>query len=177
MVKDLAPCLAHTMSYEGGWSDNQRDPGGPTNYGITFATLRAIRKSATVQQLRALTPADAQAIYRTLYYVPVGAELLPAGVDLMAGDMAVNAGVLASARILQQALGLTQDGQVGPVTIRAAAAADPTSLIVATGVLQAAFYRGLSGFTTFGAGWLNRVRDRQIAALRMTQAAGQGVAA
>jgi lysozyme family protein len=167
MVHDLSACLAHTMSYEGLFVNDTRDPGGPTNYGITFATLRAIRKSATVQQLRALTPDDAQAIYRTLYYVPVGAELLPAGVDLMAGDMAVNAGVLASARILQQALGLTQDGHVGPVTIRAAVAADPTSLIVAMGVLQASFYRGLGNFSAFGTGWLNRVRDRQIAALSM----------
>lgn len=170
MVKNLAPCLAHTMSYEGGWTDNRRDPGGPTNRGITFAVLRQVRKNATVQQLRALTAEDAQAIYRSLYYVPVGAELLPSGVDLMAGDMAVNAGVLASARILQQALGLVQDGHVGPVTIRAACAADPVSLIVATGVLQAAFYRGLGNFAVFGDGWLSRVRDRQIAALSMAGA-------
>jgi lysozyme family protein len=84
--------------------------------------------------------------------------------------MGVNAGIWASARLLQRALGFTGeevDGSIGPETLGAAAKSDARSLVVDLAKRQAAYYRGLADFPTFGRGWLNRTRARRRAALAM----------
>ena len=169
MSADLTACLAHTLSYEGGFVDDPRDPGGATIFGITLATLRTVQRNAKlgVAQLKALTRAQAEAIYSTSYYLPVRADQLPAGIDLMAGDMAVNAGCATAALILQEALGVEADGAIGPVTVAAAVAANPATVIAATATGQAMFYRGLTTFPVFGKGWLARVANRRTVALAM----------
>jgi lysozyme family protein len=69
--------------------------------------------------------------------------------------------------------GVTDDGQIGPVTIRAV-----NSFISAHGVAEAVrryqgarrdYYRALSTFNTFGRGWLRRVDEVETAALRLVQ--------
>ena len=169
MMLDLSVCLAHTLGYEGSFVDDPRDPGGATIYGITLATLRTVRRNAKlgVAQLKALTRAEAEQIYRVSYYLPVRADQLPAGLDLQVGDMAVNAGCRTASIILQEALGVEADGTVGPVTVAAAAAADPSAVIAAMAAGQAMFYRGLKTFPVFGKGWLARVASRRAAALTM----------
>ena len=46
----------------GGYADNPADPGGPTNYGITLATLRAYEgdPNLTAEDVKKLTPAVAR---------------------------------------------------------------------------------------------------------------------
>ena len=39
-VHDIA---REIVAREGGWSDHPADPGGPTNHGVTLATLRRLR--------------------------------------------------------------------------------------------------------------------------------------
>jgi lysozyme family protein len=165
-------CLAFTLRAEGGYVDNPADPGGATNMGITLATLRQWSDdpgldAAQVEDMRLRT---ARAIYRSLYWNPLRADALPCGVDLMVFDMGVNAGVWRSARLLQRALGFTGeevDGCVGPETLDAAAKCDARALVDDLAERQTAYYRGLSDFPTFGAGWLNRTQARRSAALAM----------
>src|SRR5204862_120199 len=76
-------------------------------------------------------------------------------------DMGVNAGIWRSARLLQRALGFTGeevDGCIGPETLDAAAKCDPRALVTDLAVRQAAYYRSLADFATFGTGWLNRTK-------------------
>jgi lysozyme family protein len=120
-----------------------------------------------------MTRRTATAIYRSLYWNPLRADALPVGVDLSVFDMGVNAGIWASAKLLQRALGFTGDevdGSIGPETLGAAAKCDARSLIVDLAERQAAYYRGLTDFPTFGRGWLNRTRARRRAALAMIPA-------
>lgn len=100
------------------------------------------------------------------------ADALPAGVDLSVFDMGVNAGNWRSARLLQRAIGLTGDevdGCIGPATLGAAAKCDARSLVDDLAQRQAAFYRSLDDFDTFGAGWLKRTAARRAAALAMIE--------
>ena len=39
----LDAALAHVLEMEGGWTEDPHDPGGPTNFGITLATLATYR--------------------------------------------------------------------------------------------------------------------------------------
>ncbi len=165
-------CLAFTLREEGGYVDDPADPGGATNMGVTLATYRQWSEDPVLgpAQIRDMTRRTASAIYRSLYWNPLRADALPPGVDLSVFDMGVNAGIWGSARLLQRTLGFTGeevDGCIGPETLGAAAKCDPRALVNDLADRQAAYYRSLSDFPTFGTGWLNRTEARRNAALAM----------
>jgi lysozyme family protein len=177
MADAFDTCLAFTLRAEGGYVDDPADPGGVTNMGITLATFRQWSDDAELgpAQVQDMTERTARAIYRSLYWNPLRADALPAGVDLSVFDMGVNAGIWGSARLLQRAIGFTGDevdGCIGPETLGAAATCDPRSLVNDLADRQAAYYRSLAEFPTFGAGWLNRTDARRRAALAMIADSG-----
>lgn len=174
MTDNFDTCLDFTLKAEGGYSDNPADSGGPTNMGITLATYRQWSDNPNLGalQVRDMSERTARAIYRSLYWNPLRADALPAGVDLSVFDMGVNAGIWASARLLQRALGFTGeevDGCVGPETLGAAAKCDARTLVNDLAERQTTYYETLSDFPTFGTGWLNRTKARRDAALAMVE--------
>lgn len=170
----LEAAVAHVLEMEGGWSDDPHDPGGATNLGITLAVYAAWKgveltdasRAALKSELRRLEPAAARQIYRTRYWAPSRAEVLPPALALMHFDAAVNHGVGNAARMLQQALGVSADGEIGPETLGAARALPPDEVVGRYAEIRRTRYRSLSHFWRFGRGWLRRV-DRTVAAARM----------
>jgi len=174
-------CLAFTLREEGGYVDDPNDPGGATNMGITLATYRQWSGDPALgpAQVRGMTLRTARAIYRSLYWNPLRADALPAGVDLSVFDMGVNAGIWPSARLLQRALGFTGeeiDGCIGPETLEAADKRNSRELVDDLAERQAAYYRTLADFPTFGTGWIDRTEARRQAALAMIAGADQATA-
>ena len=116
---------------EGGYGDDPADPGGPTNRGITLAELVAWRHlrldesnaGALQDELKRITADEVSEIYLQNYWRPSGADRLPAGLDLMHFDAAVNQGVGTAIRLLQRAADTSPDGEFGPLTGAAVAAA------------------------------------------------------
>jgi len=150
--------IAFTLREEGGFSDDPHDPGGPTNYGVTLATLTHWRGLACVaDDVRLITLAETDAIYRSLYWHALRCDLLPPGVEIMTFDFGVNAGPHESAVELQQAVGASVDGVVGPLTALAARGADRATLIGNLHDLHEARYRSRPGFARYGHGWLARL--------------------
>lgn len=167
-------CLAEVLRLEGGYVDDPRDPGGATKFGVTRAVLSEARgQPVSAEGVAALTKAEAGEIYRGRYWARVGCGALPAGVDLLAFDMAVNMGPGAAARLLQAALGVTADGVVGPRTASAAASRPVTETIRATSELRRQRYRSLAGFAAFGRGWLRRTDNIEALALAWAEPAGR----
>jgi lysozyme family protein len=95
-------CLAFTLREECSYADNPADPGGATNMGVTLATYRDWSDDLRFgpAQVRDMTQLTARAIYRSLYWNPLRADALPAGVDLSVFGMGVSAGIWRSARLL-----------------------------------------------------------------------------
>lgn len=150
-------CLAEVLRLEGGYVDDPRDAGGETKFGVTRAALSAaLGRPAGADEVADLTPEAAAGIYERLYWSVMRCADLPAGVDLLAFDMAVNMGLGAAARLLQAALGVAADGVVGPRTIAAAASAPAAEVIRDASDLRRQRYRSLAGFAAFGRGWLRR---------------------
>jgi lysozyme family protein len=169
---NFAPCLAFVLAAEGGYVDDPLDPGGATNLGITLNLLTDWRHSAvTKQDVMNLNRDEAAAIYRARYWNVVRGGSLPAGVDLMVFDAAVNLGAGRSALILQAIVGTPQDGSIGPVTVAAVVAASPTDTIGALATKRSDYYHSLSTFDHFGAGWIKRVTNAKAVAFEMTQSA------
>jgi lysozyme family protein len=162
------------LEHEGGYVNHPDDPGGATNKGITIATFRSfIKRDGTIADLKALTTQQAVDVYKAQYWDAVRADGLPSGVDYTVADFAVNSGPSRAAKYLQAALGVTQDGAIGPQTIAAAQAADPKALIRKINADRLAFMKRIQGgklWKTFGRGWQRRVDAVQSTSLALVDA-------
>jgi lysozyme family protein len=164
-------CMPFIFKAEGGYADNPADPGGPTNFGITLATLRAYEgdPNLTADDVKKLTPAVAKEIYRTAYWNRMQCGALPAGLDLEVFDFGVNSGPAESVKTLQRLVGVTQDGSIGPITLAAVGQFNVGDLIGRFAQARLAFYQSLN-MPEFEQGWATRVAQIQTAAATMFQA-------
>lgn len=188
MDANLDACASFTFAQEGGYSLVHGDAGnwslGAVGRGVPIGSNLGVSAPALIAYLRrvqphtVVTPAYMRALPRTVataimsvgYWNPLRGCDLPSGIDMMAFDFGYNAGVETSATLLQQCLGLTGedlDGSIGPETIAAASAADTGTVVNALASRQAAYYRALPQYATFGKGWIARTGKRQGAALGM----------
>ncbi len=149
-VKDIAEEI---VAREGGFVNDPDDPGGATNHGVTIGTLRRLGIDVNhdtridVADVKALTRAEAVAIYLEHYFKRPGIAALPEALQASVFDMYVNAGGNA-VKILQRLLGdmgfpCDPDGAVGPETIRAAQMAfeaAPSHLADAYGIARRNYY-------------------------------------
>ncbi|APZ53151.1 glycoside hydrolase family 108 protein [Salipiger abyssi] len=164
-------CIPRILEHEGGYVNHPNDPGGATNRGVTIGTLRRLGMDLDgdgdidIADLKALSEADAIKVYKAFYWDKVSADLLPIGIDYAVADFAVNSGPGRAAKYLQRLLSVTQDGDIGPITLSAAAKSDPATLVVDLCDARLRFMRGLSIWKTFGRGWTARVEGVESAAL------------
>lgn len=168
MSDNFDACLEIILKHEGGYVDHPKDPGGETNMGVT---KRVYEEWGGTKDMRDLTFEDVAPIYKKNYWDRVKGDSLPAGLDLCVFDFGVNAGTGRAAKYLQRMVGATQDGAIGPGTLRAV-----NEFVSAEGVegaisdyqnLRQEYYESLSTFSTFGKGWTRRVNETTELALDM----------
>ena len=144
------------LKHEGGFSNHKDDRGGATRYGVTEAVARDAGYRGDMREF----PLDlAQRIYKDRYWDAVQAESLPPDVRYIVFDGAVNSGVVQSAKWLQRACGVKDDGIVGPQTIRAANAMHPEALKRKILAQRLRFMATLANWPAFSRGWANRISD------------------
>ncbi len=156
MKDNFAASLKAVLKDEGGNDDDPADHGGRTSRGITqreYTAWRALKGLAT-HDVWAATNDEVAAIYHDEYWNPF-CDGFPVGVDYLYFDMAVNAGPRRAAILLQRALGVADDGRIGPITRLAISKADPKRLIATYTNAKRAFYISLHQ-PKFTKGWLNR---------------------
>lgn len=163
-------CLAVVLKHEGGFSDHPKDPGGPTNYGITRKTLASWRgvgeDDVSADAVKHLAMDEVRLIYLARYWTPIRGDELPPGVDLAVFDYAVNSGVRQASRALQKVVGATVDGVIGRQTLAAVRRRQAEDVIREVCDSRVAFLRGLQGWDTFGRGWKRRVEEVERTAMR-----------
>jgi len=160
--------FAEMIRHEGGYVNHKDDPGGMTNLGVTKATWENwTGKPADETVMRGLTRDMVAPLYKARYWDAVKGDDLPSGVDYAVFDIAVNSGPRKAAMILQEAIGVTVDGGIGPKTLQAAKASPPSGLISVVCNKRLDFLRSLPHFKTFGEGWTRRVNEVRKKALDM----------
>ena len=153
------------LEHEGGFVDRPEDRGGPTNRGITLATLSSWRQTpVTPADVRSLTEAEVRAIYLAVYIQKPGFDQIP---DLSLRAIVVDSGVLSgpkmAARWLQGTVGVARDGVIGRQTLNAIAARDARAVYLALCANRLRFIGAVittaPSQAVFAAGWLNRVAE------------------
>ena len=168
MNMNFDKCMSMLLEHEGGYSDDSRDSGGKTNLGVTKRVYDEFHGvDATEDEMRALTKADVTPIYRRNYWDRCKCPDLPSGVDWAVFDFAVNAGTGRAAKTLQKAVGVTEDGSIGPMTLMAVKKHESTNVINRMAIYREDFYRSLSNFDHFGKGWLRRNDETREQALAL----------
>jgi lysozyme family protein len=159
MKENFKACLKAVLRYEGGYVNHPSDPGGATNYGVTFRVYDAWRRKHGLapRSVKLIEMSEVEAIYKRDYWDRIKGDDLPSGVDLAVFDLAVNSGVSRAAKMLQACVGVPQDGLIGPATL--AAVRSHHNCHVALCSRRLAFLQRLSTWPTFGRGWGSRVAD------------------
>ena len=138
------------LKHEGGYVNNPNDTGGETNFGIS-------KRAYPDLDIAGLTAFDAQEIYKRDCWDKVKGDKLPAGLDLMVFDFAVNAGVSRASKVLQKIIGAKPDGIIGSKTLNLVNAhGDALALTTEYYRLRQAYYESIDSFQHFGLGWTRR---------------------
>lgn len=137
---------AVTSAWEGGYVNHAKDPGGPTDRGVTQATYDGWRKKKGLapRPVRGITAIEAQQLFYEDFWLASGSERLAAGVDLATYDASVNSGVKRGRAWLMASIGGPDHETVKRICVR-----------------RLGFMQMLKIWKTFGKGWSRRVADIQ----------------
>ncbi len=147
---DFDTAFTRLIKHEGATSNHPNDPGGLTRFGIS-------KRAYPDVDIAALTLDQAKAIYRRDYWDRARCDELPPAVAFQVFDTAVNSGIGQAIRFLQRAVGVADDGNVGPLTINAVKRLDAEVIAARFNGQRLDFMAKLSTWDTFGRGWARRV--------------------
>ena len=145
---DFDTAFARLMGNEGGYVNDPSDPGGETNWGIS-------KRSYPDLDIKHLTRDDAKAIYKRDFWDVLGDDTHPA-IKFQVFDFAVNSGVQTAIRKLQAAIGVADDGHWGPISAAKLKSMDLNDVLMRFVAERLDFWRRLSTWPKFGAGWAGR---------------------
>lgn len=164
MIENWDKSFAHVLASEGGYVNDPLDHGGETNMGVTKqAWGEYLQRPILDGEMKALTKEAVKPFYKAMYWDKCKCDVLPAGLDYMVFDFAVNAGVSRASKSLQTAVGVAADGAIGPATLAAIAAIkdDTKNIIQRYTTAKEAFYYAIVAKKPdqmkFIRGWMNRV--------------------
>jgi len=157
MIDNFDRALEMVLEHEGLFSNHSADPGGATMRGVTKKTFEDwVGREVTIDEMKALTVDDVAPIYKVQYWDRIRADDIDGGLDVALFDWAVNSGTGRSAKAIQEIAGVTADGAIGPVSLKAIADLDTKEAIEELYKVRETFYRRLSAYETFGRGWSRR---------------------
>lgn len=164
--------FAVVVGHEGGLSLNPADPGNWTGGVVGLGACRGTKFGVSAASypgldIAALSLAEAQAVYRRDYWERVQGDAMPAPLALLVFDAAVNNGLGRAIRWLQEAAGVTVDGVIGPVTLRAVTMVTGAAVMAEFQARRLLFMAGLPTWRQFGGGWARRLSRLPFDAIGM----------
>jgi len=139
-----------------GYVNDPLDHGGETKFGIA-------KNSSPELDITNLTWEEAKEIYYHRYWLAGACDQLPGPVGILHFDGGVNHGIGRAAKFLQRAVGVTDDGIIGPGTLLHVHAFDPIDLCRSICDQREKFYRDIVARKPdqkrFLNGWLRRINE------------------
>lgn len=162
MTPQFEKMFNRLISSEGGFSDDQRDPGNWTGGRVGTGELKGTKFGIAANtypdiDIKNLTLDRAKEIYWRDWWVKLSADQMNVAIAFQVWDFAINAGMGTSKRALQRAVGVADDGQVGPKTVTAVNSMSVTDVVARFNAQRIRYYTSLSTWATYGKGWMNRI--------------------
>jgi len=150
-MADFRDALRVILIHEGGsqFTDNPNDPGGATKYGISLRFLLGegvdIDHDGDIDadDVKGLDEAGAERLYSAFFWAPMHADSFVQPVAAKLFDVAVNVGTKRATILAQRAALVTDDGLLGPQTIRAIIGTPPGIFIANLERVQTDFYEAI----------------------------------
>lgn len=157
-MSDFEEAFNLVLGSEGGFSDDPRDRGGRTNYGVTQKTYNSWRERNNLnsRDISKINEEEVREIYQE-FWKDASADELPWPLSAIVFDAAINSGPATAKKQLQEILGVRRDGVIGPETL---GALEDTNIATVTEDFldkREEFYKGLNQ-PEFLKGWRNRVK-------------------
>jgi len=157
------------IGHEGKFQNDPRDRGNwtsgvvgqglnkGTKYGISAMTYPG-------EDIENLTLGRAEELYLRDFWGPAGCDAVPEAVRFDLFDMAVNSGVSRAIKTLQLAVGVDDDGRLGPITLQAIQSMPALRFVTRFNGHRLQFMSALPTWPSFGRGWANRIAKNLIEA-------------
>lgn len=150
-----------TIGHEGGYQTDPKDRGNWTTGVIGKGELKGTKYGISAMtypnvDIKNLTVDRAKAIYKKDFWDKPGIERFPTVIQFQLFDATINHGWATTVKMLQRAIGVTDDGIVGPKTIAAANQTFAEDLLLKFTAERIEYYTKLSTFQTYAKGWMMR---------------------
>lgn len=164
MTKRFDVCFERVVGHEGGYTTDRNDRGNWTSGKIGVGQLKGTKYGVSAMaypslDIKNLTLAKAKEIYKKDYWDACRCDDLPVGPDYLVFDSAINHGNKKARQLLQEAVGATPDGIIGPKTLAAVKAKSKVKLCDEFCVRRGLFYAQIGTFDRYGLGWFRRLMD------------------
>lgn len=151
---DFDTAFERLIGHEGGYVNHPNDPGGETNWGIT---IRTARTNGYNGPMNLMERDEAKEIYRLGYWGRARSDEYDSAIGFQVFDAGVNHGIGNAIRFLQRAVGVADDGVIGPVTVGKINSLPVATVLCRFQAERLEFYTRLSTWSDFGKGWVRRV--------------------
>lgn len=169
--KSFEDAFTFVVSIEGGLSLDKNDKGNWTGGVVGQGALRGTKYGISAARypdvnIMNVTLDYARMLYKRDYWDKCSCGKMPYPVGLLIFDCAVNQGEGTARVVLQQALNVETDGQLGPVTFRALEKADLIRLVPEIFTRRVLKYTNVDTFRVYGLGWVRRLAACLVEALQ-----------
>ena len=149
------------VGHEGGFQNDPDDRGNWTTGIIGQGENRGTKfgisaMSYPTLDIKNLTVEGAKLIYKRDFWDRAKADQYDSAIAYQMFDYAINHGNGNAVRMLQRAVGVADDGQIGPASLGAVNKMSISDVIMRLSAQRLKFIAKLTTFTKYGAGWVNR---------------------
>ncbi len=156
-MSNFDDAFAGLMGNEGKYSNDPRDPGGETMYGVT---LRVARAEGYTGHMIDLPIEEAKRIAKKRYWDPMHCDEMDARLAFQVFDAYYNGGN--PVKWIQQAVGSNPDGVWGPDTANKLKLYDPLKVMMKFNAYRLKYLTSLTVWSSFGKGWANRIANNLL---------------
>lgn len=159
IIVDVEKGLSLDPADPGNWTGGKRGIGElkGTKYGISAATYPHV-------DIRNLTLDQAKGLYLNDFWEAAECDEVEWPLNLILFDGAVQHDPVDARELLQKAVGVKADGNIGPQTLAAVRRLGWREAAVAMLNIRVDYYQSLGGWKRYGDGWINRLFRVALAA-------------
>lgn len=154
--------FSRTIGSEGGYKADRADRGDWTSGRVNVGKLNGTKYGISAMSypdldIKSLTLEDAKAIYKKDWWDKLGLDKYPEGMAYQLFDAAINSGWHNAVEMLQAAIGVKVDGNLGPVTLAKFKTIQNDDMLMLFLAARLEFMTNVSTWSTYGRGWARRI--------------------